>query len=613
MSGSLDQLVTAAAANLMAATSDDHATISQRVLADLVDHFGVDAGFLRHTDHTIRATLLIAEWPPRQDIPDPDPIGLVYFADADPIFAMAENRTEPILLRPDPVNADYQRTIEEGTAVPRVSYAGVPLMSGDLVTGTLGFIKFGDREWLTDELNALKAIATLFAQVQARILAEGRLQYLAEHDDLTGLLNRRALIARLDDRLSEGQPGPVALVFLNLDRLKAVNDHLGHKAGDRFIEVFAELLRDAADDSFVIARFGGDEFVVVPDAPMDAEAAEALARQLQERVHKQVAVDGETITRTVSIGVATGVPGTDSSSDLLRRADQAVVSAKSVGGSAVAAFDPEMEEKYAIRNDIELHLEGTIDSDNGALVLHYLPEFDMRTGQILGTEALIRWRHPTRGLLMPDSFMGVVESINLAGKLGRLVLRSACAQFSYWHQRGLGRDVVLHVNVSPAQLVTDGFVALVAATLDEFVLDANSVCLEITEHVVVKDIETTHKTLAGLKEVGVRVAIDDFGTGYSALTYLKSLPVDTLKIDKEFVRDLGTDAAVADLAILRQVVALADAFGLEVIAEGVETVAAARALLDLGCYRAQGFLLSRPLDRNAMQSLLASGPISIDF
>jgi diguanylate cyclase (GGDEF)-like protein len=613
MSGTLDQLVTGAAAELMAATAYDHAVVSERVLANLVEHLGVDSGFLRHNDPSIRATILIAEWPVRQNIPDPDPIGVVYFADADPVFAMAEHRKEPIILRPDPVNEDYQRTMESGTAVPRVSFAGVALLSGDVVTGTLGFIKFGDREWSTEELNALNAIATLFAQVQARIQAEERLQYLAEHDDLTGLLNRRALIARLDERLAAGRPGPVALVYVNLDRLKAVNDHLGHKAGDRFIEVFAQLLRDATDDSSVIARFGGDEFVVVPNEPLDAVAAEALARQLQQRVHKQVEVDGETITRTVSIGVGVGEPGLDTSSDILRRADQAVVSAKSVGGNAVVAFDPEMAEKYAIRNDIELHLEGIIDSDNGALVLHYLPEFDMRTGEILGTEALIRWRHPTRGLLMPDSFMAVVESINLAGKLGRLIMRSACAQFSDWRNCGLGRDAVLRINVSPAQLVTDGFVGLVAATLDEFVLDPSTVCLEITEHVVVKDIDTTHKTLSGLKEIGVQVAIDDFGTGYSALTYLKSLPVDALKIDKEFVRDLGTDAAYSDLAILKQVVALADAFGLDVIAEGVETAAAARALLDLGCYRAQGFLLSRPLDRSAMGSLFARRRIPVDF
>jgi diguanylate cyclase (GGDEF)-like protein len=611
MARSLDDMVTAAAADLMAATAGNHVAISERVIADLISHFRVDFGFLRYNDHTIHATVLVAEWPRREYVPDPDPLRVVYFRDADPVFAVAENLKQPGVLRPEPANAEYQRNVEEGAGVPSASIACVPLLSGDVTTGTLGFVKVGDREWLQAELNALQAIATLFAQLQARVVAEERLHYLAEHDDLTGLLNRRALIAHLDDRLAEGQPGPVALLFFNLDRLKAVNDHLGHKAGDRFIEVFAQLLREAAGASSVIARFGGDEFVIVPADPMDAEAAEALAEQLLTQVHKQVAVDGETITRTVSIGVAVGVPGRGNASDLLRQADQAVVSAKSVGGNTVAAFNPEMAEKYAIRNDIELHLEGTIESDSGALVLHYLPEFDMRTGEILGAEALIRWRHPTRGLLMPDSFMGVVESINLAGKLGRLVMRSAFAQFSYWHGRGLARDVMLSINVSPAQLVTDGFVAMVAAALDEFVLDPSRVCLEITEHVIVKDIDTTHKTLAGLKEVGVQVAIDDFGTGYSALTYLKALPVDTLKIDKEFVRDLGTD--LADQAILRQIIALADAFGLDVIAEGVETAAAAKALLDLGCHRAQGFLLSRPLDRVAMESLLARRPVRIDF
>jgi diguanylate cyclase (GGDEF)-like protein len=611
VSRSLDDLVTAAAAELMAATAASHVAISERVLENVVSHLDLDFGFLRHNDHAIRATVLVTLWPPREYVPDPDPLRVVYFADADPVFAMAENLKEPGVLRPEAANADYQRGIEEGTGVPTSSIACVPLLSGDVTTGTLGFVKVGDRDWLPAELNALRAIATLFAQVQARIVAEEQLQYLAEHDDLTGLLNRRALIAHLDDRLAGDRPGPVALIFVNLDRLKSVNDHLGHKAGDRFIEVFAQLLRDAADAPSAIARFGGDEFVIVPTGPMDAEAAKALAEQLQARVHKQVAVDGETITRTVSIGVAVGAPGRDNASDLLRQADQAVVSAKGVGGNAVVAFNPEMAEKYAIRNDIELHLEGTIDSDSGALVLHYLPEFDLRTGEVLGTEALIRWRHPTRGLLMPDSFMGVVESINLAGKLGRLIMRSACAQFSHWHARGLGRDIVLSVNVSPAQLVTDGFVAMVAATLDEFVLAPSRICLEITENVVVKDIDTTHKTLAGLKEVGVQVAIDDFGTGYNALTYLKSLPVDILKIDKEFVRDLATD--LADQAILRQVVALAEAFGLDVVAEGVETPAAAKALLRLGCRRAQGFLLSRPLERAAMESLLARPPAQMDF
>ena len=611
MPGSLDDLVTAAAAELMAATAGNSAAISERVLANLVDHFGVDFGFLRHNDHTIHATVLVAEWPPREDVPDPDPIGVIYFAGADSVFARAEHLKVPDILRPEPANADYQEYIEGSTGVPVSSLAAVPLLSGDVTTGTLGFVNFGDREWLPEELNALQAIATLFAQLQARVVAEEQIHYLAEHDDLTGLLNRRALIAYLDERLAKGQPGPVSVLFLDLDRFKVINDQLGHNAGDRFIEAFAALLREATDVPSGIARFGGDEFVVVPAASMDVEGAEAFAQSLRNRVHKQVVIDGEMLTRTVSIGVAAGLPGRDSTSDLLRRADQAAVAAKTSGGSEVAAFSRAMSEKYAIRNDIELHLEGTIDSDNGTLVLHYLPEFDMRTGEVLGTEALIRWQHPTRGLLMPESFIGVAESINLAGKLGRLVMRAACAQFSLWRSRGVGHDAVLRVNVSPVQLVAGGIVDTVAATLEEFGLDPKAVCLEITESVVVQDIAATRKTLFGLKDIGVQIAIDDFGTGYSVLTYLKSLPVDTLKIDRGFVRDLGTNTG--DLAIVQSILALARAFGLDVVAEGVETVGAARTLLDLGCYRAQGFLLSRPLDSAAMESLLARRFVPMDF
>lgn len=611
MPGSLDDLVTAAAAELMAATTSNAAAICQRVLGDLVTHFGVDFGVLRHNDHTIRATVLIAEWPPRENVPDPDPLGVVYFADADSVFAQLEHLKEPSILRPEATNADYQTYIEGATGVPQSSLAGVPLLSGEVTTGSLGFVKFGDRDWLPEELNALQAIGTLFAQLQARIVAEEQVRYLAEHDDLTDLLNRRALIAHLDERLAEGQPGPVAVLFLDLDRFKVVNEHLGQNAGDRFIKGFAELLREAAGVSSITARLGGDELVVVPSAPMNVESATGFAHRLQDRVHQKIAIDGEEITRSASVGVATGVPGSDSSSDLLRRADQATRSAKNAGGAKVAAFSPEMFERDTIRNDIELALEGTDNGETPALVLHYLPEFCMRNGEILGTEALVRWQHPTRGLLMPDSFVGALESINLAGKLGRLVMRSACSQFGLWHSHGVGRDAVLRVNVSPMQLVADNIVDTVAATLDEFEIDPGAVCLEITERVVVQEINATRRTLARLKDIGVQIAIDDFGTGYSALTYLKSLPVDTLKIDRSFVRDLGANAR--DQAIVHAIVALAHALGLEVVAEGVETASAARALLDLGCERAQGFLLSRPVDSGAMESLLAKRVLPMDF
>lgn len=607
MPNSLDVVVTAVATKLMAATSTNTVDVLEAVLADLVEAFEVDHSFLRYNDHQIRASRLVAEWPRRQDIPDPDPIGLVYFA-VDPVFAMAENAKEPLVMRPEPTTDEFQRLIEESGGYVS-TFAAAPLLSGDVTTGTLGFVKSGDREWHPHELNAVEAIASLLAQVQARIVAEEQLRYLADHEDLTGAYNRRALVAHLDARLARGQRGPVAVLFLDLDRLKAVNDYLGHNAGDWFIRVFADRLRERTGQHSLIARLGGDEFVVVPNAPMSAEAAEELAGELQATLKERVAIDGEMLTRTVSIGVALGTPGRDTTSDLLRRADQAVLDAKGDGGNQIAVFSDDMALKSTFRNDIELHLQGVIDT--GALVLHYLPEIDLRTGEVLAAEALVRWQHPTRGLLLPDSFIGVAESINLAGDLGRWVMRAACTEFSMWRAKGIGRDIVLRLNVSPVQLVAEGFADAVADTLADFGLSGESICLEITESLVVQDIETTRITLAALKEVGVQIAIDDFGTGYSVLTHLKSLPVDTLKIDRSFVQDLGSNAG--DLAIVRAVIALADAFGLQVVAEGVETAAAAEILLRHGCYRAQGFLLSRPIDGAAMAQLLADKYLELPF
>ncbi|MBX7450355.1 EAL domain-containing protein [Mycolicibacterium sp. 3033] len=609
MPESLDLVVTSVATQLMGATSATAKEVCQNVLADLVAYFGVDVSFLRRNDHTIRASVLVAEWPVRPGIPDPDPLAVVYFTDADPVFAMAEHQKEPVVFRPEPATDDYQRTINEGRQVAATSMACVPLLSGEVTSGVLGFVKFGDRNWTEAELNALKAIASLLAQVQARVDAEEQLRYLADHDDLTGLFNRRALLGHLDARLADGQPGPVSALFFDLDRLKAINDYLGHTAGDWFIRVLAERLRRSADGPTLIARLGGDEFVVVPADPMDADAAEALAVRLQAALRERVSIDGEMLTRTVSIGVALGVPGHDSTSDLLRRADQAVLTAKNSGGNQVSVFTDDMSLENEFRNDIELHLQTVVES--GALLLHYLPEIDMRTGDIVAMEALVRWQHPTRGLLTPDSFIGVAESINMAGELGRWVLRTACSEFASWRSRGHGGESVMRINVSPVQLVTEGFVETVKGAMADNGLPPGSVCLEITETVVVQDIETTRITLAGLKEAGVMVAIDDFGTGYSALSQLKSLPVDTLKIDRSFVTELGSDPG--DLAIVRAIIALAEAFGLELVAEGVETQAAALTLLRHGCHRAQGFLLSRPIAAGPMESLLAKGRIDVNF
>ena len=600
------------AAQLIEANAFTAPTVSERVLARLVERFDADTGFLRHNDQTIGSSTLIAEWPPRPYGPDRDPLPIVDFTSADDVFApcvhgkepLVIQPTEPVVIRP-PASTNYaykafrrQATGKRRVATPSVAVA--PLVSKAVTTGVLGFANFRGRKWKQAEVHTLGEVASLFAQLQARIAAEEKLRYLAEHDELTGLHNRRSVVAHLSARLAAGCPGPVAVFYLDLDRLKSINDYFGHAAGDFYLRVFAERLQASMGGLGTIGRIGGDEFLVIPDRAMLTETAESFAHRLQTTLRGSLQIGNEVITPSVSIGMAAGRPGRDDTADLLCRADEAALKAKRAGGNQVAVCTGDISPNLAFRNDIELHLQAGIDSD--ALLLHYLPEVDLVTGVILGTEALVRWRHPTRGLLLPDSFIDVAETTNLAGELGRWVMRSACAEFSRWRSNGVAGNVILRINVSPRQLVIPGFVRTVADIIDEFHINADSVCLEITERALVGDIDTTRRTLAKLKEVGVQIAIDDFGTGYAVLSHLKSLPIDTLKIDAGFVRDLDTNAS--DLAIVRSILVLAEAFGLQLVAEGVETQTAALTLIQHGCHRAQGFLFSRPVAGEDMESLL---------
>lgn len=605
----LDSLVTQVASELMGVDATTMVAASERVLAQLVEHFDVDFSYLRHTDREQRATVLIAEWPHRGEVPDPDPLRVVQFETADSVFRALEHATEPLIVRPDVHSADYQETIRRSSGIPAVAMAAVPLISRGESTGVLGFIKQGDRDWSTRELNVLKAIAVLFAQLQARVVAEERLRYIALHDDLTGLANRRALLEHMEERLRSGSPGPVAAFFLDLDRLKALNDFLGHTAGDNFIRTLSSRLRENLDPHDMIARLGGDEFVIVPAKPMDAVAAELEATRIQQLIGRRVTVGGESVSRGASVGVAVGIPGETTVADVLRRADHALLSAKSGGGNGVAVFTDAMRAQFELQDDVELNLRGAVS--DGSLLLHYQPEVDLRTGRIVALEALVRWMHPTRGLLPPAAFVTVAEATNLAGELGRWVIRSACAQFAEWRRRGLAANVVMRINVSPVQLVSLDFVERIEDILRLFGIDGSSVCLEITEHVVVQDLARTQVTLRGLKRMGVQIAIDDFGTGYSSLSHLKALPVDAVKIDRGFVQRLG--ASTDDLAIVKSIISLAGSFGLGVVGEGVETAVAARTLVGLGCYRAQGFLIARPMPADAVEAHLSAGRIPLDL
>ena len=599
-------LVAAVAERLMEATASTAAQVSEQVLAQLVEQLKADASFLRRNDHGLRASVLVAEWPPRPDVPDPDPLAVIHFTSADPVFAVGEHGKKSVLIAPKQMERAYRRWIAESRHSASPSVAVVPLSSGELTTGTIGVVKFGRKKWKPEAINTLEAVASLFAQFQARIAAEERLQYLVEHDDLTALHNRRALMAYLSERLAAGRPAPVSVLYLDLDRLKSINDCFGHAAGDWLIQVVAERLRLSAGKSMT-ARIGGDEFIVVPDRAMSINTAEAFAQQLKTKLCCGLTIGDDAITPAVSIGVAAGIPGRGNTADLLNRADEAVLAAKRAGGDQVAVSTGYVSLKNALRN--ELHLRGEIDSE--ALLLHYLPEVDLWSGAIVAVEALVRWRHPERGLLLPDAFIGVVESTNLATELGRWVMRTACADLSRWRSHGVGQNVMLRINVSPTQLVSCGFVRSVADIIEEFGIDGSSVCLEITERAVVGEIEITRRALEELKEIGVQIAIDDFGTGYAVLSHLKSLPVDALKIDASFVRDLGTSPG--DLAIVRSIIGLGEAFDLQVVAEGVETPAAALTLMRHGCRRAQGYLLSRPLPNDATESLLSEAWMPMPF
>jgi diguanylate cyclase (GGDEF)-like protein len=587
----LDEMVTSAASHLMGVTATTFRVVCEELLRELVGHFDVDLSFFRRNDHIAGTTTLVAEWPARPHIPEPDPLGVVAFDGADRTFAATECLSSVMITHPDGADDDYQDTVRKGSGLPGfVSSATVPLLSNGGTMGVLGFIKFGDRIWGDAEINALRAVAALLTQVEARVAAEERLLSMAYHDELTGLANRRALLDHLTQRMLLGAPGPVALVFLDVDRLKALNSVLGHVSGDQYLRTLA-LRLSAVSAGHLLARLGGDEFVLVLNGCADESIACVLAEKLRGVAVEPVLLGGEEVSRGVSVGVAIGTPGALTVSRLMGRADQAMLQSKALGGNAISVFTTEMRRRNEIRTDIELHLGTAIRT--GSLVLHYQPEIDLVSGRILGFEALVRWPHPTQGLLAPSEFIDIAEATNLAGELGRWVIASACRQLKKWHTRYRRPALGMSVNVSPAQMITLDFVTDVAKILAECALAGDCLTLEITEHALLRDTDQALATLRELKLIGVKVAIDDFGTGYSSLAQLKALPVDTLKIDRGFVRDLGVSAD--DLAIVSSIVGLAQSFGLQLVAEGVETSLAAKTLLELGCTRAQGFLFAKPL------------------
>jgi diguanylate cyclase (GGDEF)-like protein len=441
-----------------------------------------------------------------------------------------------------------------------------------------------------------------------------QLSHQAFHDSLTNLANRSLFSDRIDHALlRRTRTGkPVGVLFIDLDDFKGVNDTLGHSAGDQLLIGVAERLRTALRRPDTAARLGGDEFAVLIediDTPIEAEA---VAERIFASLVEPFAIAGQSVTVHASIGVAISDDLTDSASRLMRHADVAMYAAKSAGKNQHVLFVSGMEAEIVARHRLRADLERAIASDEFGV--QYQPIFDLASGRLVATEALVRWRHPTRGMVAPDDFISTAEETGVILTLGTRVLRKACAATREWQERFPAAEPLwVSVNISARQLHQPGFVEEVLDLVEESGLPAGSLVLELTESMVLDDVNSVAgvEKLEALKRAGIRIAIDDFGTGYSSLSYLRRLPVDILKIAKPFVDDLNNSQDDGDFA--RAIVGIGNALRLTMIAEGIETSEQLITLRELGCHLGQGYHLSHPVTTEAIEHLLAAGGVDMSL
>jgi len=599
----LDELVAQVAERLMSGSTRTRGEVLQWTTRVLAEFLGADVAFLRRNDHARGLSILEAEWPVR-DVVQPDPLGEVPF-DADPVFAAMKDLREPYLPEPDATPDEYLERVEAGSGVKVVGGAAVPLLMADQTWGILGFLHFSLHAWSPAEVNALQAVASMLVQLQARLDAEEQTEYNAYHDDLTGLANRRALLRELRDRLTASRT--TAVLVFDLDRFKVMNDFLGHANGDRLLTTIADRIRTSIRTNDFAARLGGDEFVILLDNAASEMEVLASAYRILDVVGGPIEIAGQLVSHTASIGIVIAKRGAQNPMDLLGQADVALYAAKAQGRNQAVIFDQVLRESVDERSRTELGLREAIESDG--LRLHFQPELDLRTGKLLAVEALVRWQHPTRGLLPAAAFITVAEETGLVVDMGRWVFADACRQLAEWRRRFPFLPVVVRVNMSPAQFATDEIVDFVETCMRLHDVPGNRLCIEMTEHAVMAEPEKTARILRGFQALGVEIALDDFGTGYSSMTELKRLPVNLLKLDTTFVQGITSDKR--DRAIVEAIIKLGRALDLEIVAEGIETEATIDKLLELGCHRGQGYLLSMPIPPEELVPIFESGGIRL--
>jgi len=597
----LDELVGQVAERLMSGSLGTRQEVLTWTTRALAEFLGADVAFLRRNDHSRRLSILEAEWPPRE-ASQADPLGEVPF-DADPIFAAMEHLREPYLPGAKHLPDDYLERVEKASGETLVGGAAMPLLNGDVTWGVLGFLHFRLHGWTPEELGALQAVASMLMQLQARIDAEARTQHIALHDDLTGLPNRRALLAELEGRLNAHRA--TAVLFFDLDRFKVMNDFLGHASGDRVLTTIADRIRTSIRPGDFAARLGGDEFVVLVGGASSEMEVQSTAYRMLEVISEPIELPGQQVSHTASVGIVLSRPGKKSGTELLGWADVALYAAKRRGRSQAVVFDAALQKTVGERSRVELTLRDAVE--HGGLRLHYQPEVDLRTGRLLALEALVRWEHPTLGLLPASAFITVAEETGLVVDIGNFVFVEACRQLATWRRRYPELAMVVRVNMSPAQFVISGLVEFVEDCLRQHDIPGECLCIEITEHAVLQEPDQTARLLGEFQALGVEVAIDDFGTGYASMTELKRLPVDLLKLDQTFVQGITTDPR--DRAIVDAIIQLGRALDLGVVAEGIESYATLDKLLEMGCHRGQGYLMSVPKSPEELAPVLRAGGI----
>lgn len=439
-----------------------------------------------------------------------------------------------------------------------------------------------------------------------------QLTYLAHHDPLTGLANRSLLRDRLQHALDLAvrTQDQLAVLYLDVDDFKTVNDSLGHSVGDQLLLCIAERIKEIVRASDTVARIGGDEFAILIERPSEDYSGLIVAERIEKSLKRPIAIDGREIFVKVSIGIAAPMTRDEKPDDLLRNADVAMYIAKKERKAHHVMFEPKMHTDLLKRIEIEADLRTAVRHEE--FFLNYHPIVDLETGNIRGIETLVRWRHPTKGIVPPMDFIPVAESTGIIIEIGRWILRQACCQGRIWYEEFFrGRPFSLMTNLSPREFQDDGLAETVANALAESGLPPHCLVLEITESMMMTNTEAMIGKLSALKQLGVRLAIDDFGTGYSSLSYIERFPVDILKIDKTFVSRLSGRSDSS--ALTRAIISMSESLKLEAVAEGIEKPEQIAALRELGCNYGQGFHFTKPLDQKDMNEYLRNSMDSTDF